>query len=235
MARQSRKGVHSQAADPQPNHSANASRNMLETDEDDEIEHSNLNAMEYLDLIISKNKDPKISKMLQVLKVKIPGDITSAIEADKRGRSLVIAGLPQSAESVKPSLRQKELEEKVEGILDVLKVECRPVELYRMGKLDTARPRLVKLVLPSKAHWLTALSNARLLRSSEFRDVFLRRSMTPEERRKEFELRQEARNRNSKAKRKEWVVYRGVLTNVKDLRSNPYQGNGYSVLAPQRV
>ncbi|VDP36244.1 unnamed protein product [Heligmosomoides polygyrus] len=38
---------------------------MLETDEDDEIEHSNLNAMEYLDLIISKNKDPKISKMLQ--------------------------------------------------------------------------------------------------------------------------------------------------------------------------
>ncbi|VDP19698.1 unnamed protein product [Heligmosomoides polygyrus] len=40
-----------------------------------------------------------------------------------------------SAAHIEPSLKQKELE-KVESILDVLKVECLPVEVYRMGKLE---------------------------------------------------------------------------------------------------
>lgn len=234
MPRQSRRAARSQVDLPSTL-SACPSANILEVDSGDEAEHSKLNATEYLELIIAMNKDPKISKMLQVLKEKIPGDITNAIEEDKRGRSLIISGLQEPADTVKPSLKLRDLEEKVEGILDVLKVECRPVELYRMGKPEASRPRLVKLVLPSKAHWLTALSNSRLLRSSEFSDVFIRRSMTSEERRREYELRQEARNRNREAKNKEWVVYRGALTNVKDLRSNTYQGNGHSVMAPHQA
>lgn len=104
-----------------------------------------------------------------------------------------------------------------------------------MGKPDSARPRLVKLVLPSKAHWLTALSNARLLRSSKFSDVFIRRSMTLEERKKEFELRQEARKGNGEVKQKQWVVYRGALVNVKNLSSKPNSGNVQSVKASSQA
>lgn len=66
---------------------------MLEVDSGDEAEYSMLNATEYLDFIIARNKEPKIAKMLQVLKEKTPGDITCATEEDKRGRSLIISGL----------------------------------------------------------------------------------------------------------------------------------------------
>lgn len=188
-------------------------------------DHTKMNAFEYLDFIISQSSDPKINQMLKILKTKLPDEVTKLVQEDKKGRSLVISGLPESPASVKPSERQKQLEDQVENILDILKVECRPVEVYRMGRLENSRPRLVKLLLPSKAHWATALSNACLLRSSELSEVFIRKSMTPDERKKEYELRQEARRRNAEVKRKGWVIYRGILTNVKDLRTQPNTGN----------
>lgn len=48
----------------------------------------------------------------------------------------------------------------------------------------------IKAVLPSTCHWRPA--KARLLRSSTSSDVSIQRSMTPEERRRKFELRQQA-------------------------------------------
>lgn len=89
---------------------------------------------------------------------KPPQELAKAVEVEKRGRSLVLSGLPESASDIAPSSKQKELESKVSQVLYHLGVECRPVEVYRMGRLKT-HPRLVKLVLPSWSHWTTTLAN----------------------------------------------------------------------------
>ncbi|RCN39165.1 hypothetical protein ANCCAN_14921 [Ancylostoma caninum] len=55
--------------------------------------------------------------------------------------------------------------------------------------MDNSRLRFVKVVLTSTNHWRIALANARLLRSSMFSSVYIRRSMSSEESKREFELR----------------------------------------------
>lgn len=117
-----------------------------------------------------------------------------------------------------PSAKQKDLEDKVSGVFDLLNLECRPLEVYRMGRHEHGRTRKVKVVLPSKSHWVTALSNAWRLRSSAtFRRVRVRRSMTFEERQREHELRQECKERNEQLGSRVWVVYRGELRRTEDL------------------
>lgn len=91
----------------------------VSTNADTAKDFSTFSASEYLDLIIAENKDSKIGRMLQVLRTKIPSDISRAIDDDKRERSLVISGLPESAASMMPSQKQRELEQKVESILDI--------------------------------------------------------------------------------------------------------------------
>ncbi|KAK6018462.1 hypothetical protein OSTOST_15949, partial [Ostertagia ostertagi] len=57
-------------------------------------------------------------------------------------------------------------------------------------KLDDSRSRhvLLKLVLPSQSHWITALTNSYRLRSSEFSKIFMRKSLTATERKQHYDL-----------------------------------------------
>lgn len=160
--------------------------------------HGNMSALCLLEEIIKLNKDPRLEELLNTLKSLIPHEGGKLLEDEKRSRSIVISGLGEEFHvSEKPSERQKKLEGQVTQILDVLDVECRPVEIYRMGRRDENRPRLVKVVLPSASHFRVILAKARELRHRGFTHIFIRRSMTREERQREFELRQQARERNS--------------------------------------
>lgn len=92
-------------------------------------------------------------------------------------------------------------------------MEC-PVTCYRLGKLShqhPQRPRLVKVILPTRFHWRLVLANVRLLRGSPYSHVFVRKSMTSVERQREFELRQIARERNNGKANREWVVYKRLI------------------------
>ncbi|KAK6044486.1 hypothetical protein COOONC_18009, partial [Cooperia oncophora] len=131
-----------------------------------EVDYSKMTANEVLKLIIERNKDPIISHMLVALSEKIPREFADYLESEKRARSIVIAGIAESSANISPSERQSELETKVSGVLDVLQVECRASEIFRIGKPNPSRPRLVKVVLPSTVHWRKALANARLLRNA---------------------------------------------------------------------
>ncbi|VDO26096.1 unnamed protein product [Haemonchus placei] len=163
--------------------------------------------------------------MLVALSDKIPKEVSDAVDEDKRSRSFVISGLEEASPQMRPSERQIDLEGKVRDVLDCLNVECRPVEIYRLGKPATDRPRLVKIVLPSKSHWRTAFKNAKNLKfSSQLKSVFVRRSMTQEERSRDYELRQQAKDRNRGKDKREWVVFRGGLKHITEL-SNKGQGN----------
>ncbi|VDL80227.1 unnamed protein product [Nippostrongylus brasiliensis] len=185
---------------------------------------SELSAMEILRKTMMVNNDPVVERLLLALEKKIPNEYSAFYEKEKRMRSIVIAGIEELEGNPRPSERLSHLEDRVRDVLDALDVECKPCELYRMGSPSSHRPRLVKVVLPTVGHWRTALSNTRQLRDAGFRDVFVRRSMTAEERQRDYQLRQEARERNKGMSRKEWVVYKDALVKVSDL-PNRQSGN----------
>ncbi|EYC35254.1 hypothetical protein Y032_1099g3603 [Ancylostoma ceylanicum] len=163
--------------------------------------------------------DPVVHKMLSALSGMIPRNMSELVEMEKRSRSLVISGIEEPPETMRASERRKYLENKVTDILDAVDVDCFPSEVFWMGKPNSSRTRLVKVVLPSSFYWRRALANARFLRNSNFQGVFIRRSMSAEERKREFELRQLARDRNKGKKDREWVVYRGQLVQISELAS----------------
>nr|CDJ82952.1 unnamed protein product [Haemonchus contortus] len=185
-----------------------------------QLELDKISATDLLRTIIERNKDPLLEPLLIALSDKIPREFSESINSEKKARSIVVYGLEEAGTELRPSERQKDLEEKVTKVLDALKVECRPCEVYRMGKPDPKRPRLVKVVLPASSHWRTALANARLLRNAGFPSVFIRKSMTLEERQRDFMLRQLARDRNKGLSSKEWVVYKDQLVHIKNLPRN---------------
>lgn len=205
------------------NKTADLVSNRTKTPTDEEI--AKMSVSDIMNAIVDRNKDPVVAKFIEGLIAKLQLELVEAVDAEKRGRSLILSGLPESALDMPPSAKQSELECKVSEILDHIGVECRPVEIYRMGKLNDTYPRLVKLVLPSKSHWSTALSNAYRLRSSCFKNIFIRKSLTPDERKKEFDLRQECRRRNRDLKKRIWVVYRGEIRRSEDLPKSRSSGN----------
>ncbi|KIH65078.1 hypothetical protein ANCDUO_04601 [Ancylostoma duodenale] len=194
---------------------------------------------EIIESILQKTTDPGIEKMALALKIKLPQEVADAVHSEKKERSIVICGLPECGME-KPFLeRQKNLEEKVAGILDVLKVDCLPEVVFRMGTYNETRPRLVKVVLPSRSHWAKALANAHVLSHIDYRNVYVRKSMTAAERARDFELRQQARKENQSKPTREWIVYKGELkhtykhnntqtykhTCISDLPRKPVEGN----------
>ncbi|EYC38715.1 hypothetical protein Y032_0700g1639 [Ancylostoma ceylanicum] len=94
-----------------------------------------------------------------------------------------------------------------------------------MGKPDPVRPRVVEVLLPTRSHWRTALANAQLLKNAGFSNIFIRKSMSAEERRQDFELRQQVHERNNGKAAKEWVVYHGEMKHVSELPKRKQPGN----------
>ncbi|VDO73083.1 unnamed protein product [Heligmosomoides polygyrus] len=84
------------------------------------------------------------------------------------------------------------------------------------------KPRLIKVVVPSKYYWRKALSSARHLCGMGHADVFVRGSMIAEERKRKYELRQQDNEKNKGKATREWVVFCGQLRQVFDLTSGSF-------------
>ncbi|KIH58878.1 hypothetical protein ANCDUO_10906 [Ancylostoma duodenale] len=74
--------------------------------------------------VTARNSDPILGKMLITL------------EADRRERTVVIAGLKEAPPDVPSSRRQEALEKEIASTLDAFDIEGHPVELYRIGSFD---------------------------------------------------------------------------------------------------
>lgn len=108
-------------------------------------------------------------------------------------RSIVLSHVPESPSS-KSSERLAHDFAFVVDLLAFLDVECTPVSVYRMGRVAQNKPRLVKVVLPSSKFQRLAVRRAPRLRSSTTqKGVYLRPSLTWEERMHRRELRQFSR------------------------------------------
>ncbi|KAK6050706.1 endonuclease/exonuclease/phosphatase family protein [Cooperia oncophora] len=165
--------------------------------------------------MLEMSSDPRMHEMILALQEKLVQTVSSTLEEDRK----VVLGYRKEPRELPASRRQTELEDKIGGILDILDIECRPESVYRMGAFSDSKTRLVKVLLPSKFHWSKVLANARLLRRSTMSDVFIRRSMSTEERAMDYKLRQQAKELNKSAGFKEWVVYKSELKKTSELPS----------------
>ncbi|KAK6733687.1 hypothetical protein RB195_017442 [Necator americanus] len=134
--------------------------------------------------------------MVLALKTKGTQEVADGVEAEKRGCSIVITGLAELGADRSLMERQRNLEEKVANVLDPFEVDCLPEVAYRLGKFNGNNQRLVKVVLPSRSHWAKALSRAHFVRRTSLSNMFVRKSMTAAERKRDYELRHKARLRN---------------------------------------
>lgn len=184
----------------------------------DDIENMSFN--DILNCIAERTSDPVISRLLSVARTKIPPEHCDCLKREERNRTIVVSGLDECPPDLSLSERCKDLDGEVFCLLDKLRVDCKPSAVYRLGNYNSSRPRLVKVVFPSSFHWRVALSNARLLHGVPgLENVFVRWSMTLDERKRDIELRQLAKERNAGKAKREWVVYRNELKHVSDLPS----------------
>ncbi|KAK6028366.1 endonuclease/exonuclease/phosphatase family protein [Ostertagia ostertagi] len=105
---------------------------------------------------------------------------------------------------------------------DALDVEARPAEVYRLSRREEGKCRLIKCVFSSRKFFFDALKNAKLLKNSEiFKNVFIRRSMTPAELEKGKQLRARANELNQSVQggEKVYVVFRQQVVKRSDIPS----------------
>lgn len=106
----------------------------------------------------------------------------------ERLRSIVISGV---SEATSPSSidRVRSDYDVVEQIFNHLEIECLPQAVYRLGKPRDDRSRLLKVILPSTSYQKLVLRRAPRLRSFSSRGVFIRPSLTKEQRERNREAR----------------------------------------------
>ncbi|KHJ89481.1 hypothetical protein OESDEN_10694 [Oesophagostomum dentatum] len=107
--------------------------------DDNELDFEKLSTKDILDWILARNKDPVITRLIQALSTRLSDQMADGVEAE---RSVVIYGLEESSEE-RPSAKQSDDEKRVGDILDTLGVQCRPLDVHRMGKFDNSKKRLM--------------------------------------------------------------------------------------------
>lgn len=176
-----------------------------------------------------------MAELLAVLAKKTCNSTSSdSFEKVERERSAVIAGLVESTDS-KPSARRAHDVAAVTDILDTIDSEAVPVAVYRMGappQQPRTGPRLLKVVFATRRSQREVLSKfssmARELKQDfQFKNLFIRRSMTAEEREQDKQLRDEAKRRRD-AGEKCWIYAGKLVTErVHKPQQSRRQGNRY--------
>lgn len=146
-------------------------------------------------------------------KLQIENPLLSSEDKEK-ARSIVIVGL---SESQGKNDRENFIDDtnKINKIIDSLGIPTNPITTYRMGKpRNDGKGRPIKVVMPTTYHQRLILSRSKSLRNiSDFSGVYLRPSMTKEERQHDYELRKECRDKNSKLNVGEppWKIFKGKI------------------------
>lgn len=147
-----------------------------------------------------------------------PVTIVDAEEKERR-RSIVVSGLPEIAG--KPSERRAADKERLHSLVDELDVDVDVTAAYRMGEKKGDRPRLLKVVLGSSKHQQSLLRGCGKLKTSpNFGGVFVRPSLTKEQRQEDFVLRTELRRRRALGEKVRIVGWPGEVRKIVTLSEN---------------
>ena len=131
------------------------------------------------------------------------------IEEYNRQHEVVVSGLPEDRNE-SCSIRAQNDKSTINKLLDLLEIEATPVTVYRMGKMDTNRPRLVKVRMPTRRMAMemrNAAAKGKIRTSENFKGVKIRESMS----RADLDLRRTMMNQckamNEKEPEKKYVIY----------------------------
>lgn len=154
-------------------------------------------------------------------------DLHKVQEDDCHRRSIVIAGLPECGKDI----------DDVARLCRHLDPSATVTQTFRMGRVPYSsarpagpvRPRLLKVHLPSSSVAKSLLSEARKLKdSSEFRGVFIRRSMSVDERKRLAEIRNRCKQLND-ANESEGIKYVVINERLVRFKGCTLQPDGRSV------
>jgi hypothetical protein len=96
-------------------------------------------------------------------------------------------------------------------ILKTLDTECQPLSINRIGRMTTSSNRLIKVVLPSSSHQTLLLNKVRQLKKiPKFKQLHIRPSLNVEDRKQQFQMREECRRLNSEGPKVR--IYQGKIT-----------------------
>ncbi|XGW03303.1 hypothetical protein V3C99_014918 [Haemonchus contortus] len=109
-----------------------------------------------------------------------PPVLSSPVEYERR-KSVITAGVAERPDS-NLMIRLQHDTHCVSMILEFLGIECSPLSIYRLGNINKRSPRLLKVVLPARKFQVQLLRNASLLRFFHIKGVFIKASLTKEER-----------------------------------------------------
>lgn len=144
-----------------------------------------------------------------------PDSLHDHIREERRERSVVIEFLPEDM-TLAGAERVKRDSEAVQQILSHAGLEIGGPTHFRMGKPGQktadgkAKPRLLKLELPGRSFKHILLSKASLVRKDpNFKGVFIRPSLSAEQRKADYLLREKKREMVRQGK--DMVIFRGQL------------------------
>ncbi|KAK6041030.1 hypothetical protein COOONC_21466, partial [Cooperia oncophora] len=122
--------------------------------------------------------------------------------SDKKERSIVLYGVPEAERGLSPSLRQAHTEKVISSILDALDMS------KSTGWVESCR-----------ISFRNSIWGHRLRAIEPYKGIFIRKSMSIDERKKDRDLRINARELNLKEFEGErvYVVYRGDIVKVSDI------------------
>uniref|UniRef100_A0A1I8BGS8 Uncharacterized protein n=1 Tax=Meloidogyne hapla TaxID=6305 RepID=A0A1I8BGS8_MELHA len=139
------------------------------------------------------------------------------LEEEKQQHSVVLVNLPESNKE-KANERVKEDAQLIEEILDVCDVECKPNQVYRMGKQLQGRARLIKIELPTKFLTKKFLKNKSLLKNvPKFNKLFLRPSLSKSQRIERSRLINLCKSMRTQNPNSDFVVYADHVISAKDI------------------
>ncbi|KAK6051153.1 hypothetical protein COOONC_11342 [Cooperia oncophora] len=134
-------------------------------------------------------KAPEVIQLLDQFLGRLPFIINEAVDRNKKLRSLVLHGESEVRGDLSPSARQAHTEKVVAGMLDSPMLS--PAEVYRMGQsVGENFGFRVSFDILSKAH--------RLHSTHEYKDIYIRKSMTIDERKKDRDLQDRAREQQER-------------------------------------
>ena len=187
--------------------------------------------------LMADEKQPPLIKLLLATIKKITGQMDQLMEQNKRileentmlkslsqapnwenqyydhrhNRSVVVSGLKESTLEIASKRLEKD-EEIVQKMLDVFDIEVRPLAVFRMGKKMAEKPRLLKIEFASRSVVSKIMTRKKAMsKHDDFKRVYIRPSMSFEDRQKRKQLQNECTEMNkqnpSSDPSQQYVIY----------------------------
>lgn len=158
------------------------------------------------------------AQFMQSAPAKTQTTVIDELNEVRRAHCLVLSNVEESTEA-RPIDRVQKDKETVLNILSECQLDIgAPTNIFRMGRSDLGRRRLIKVELPSTAAVGQVLRNANKLMNGRYKHVRIRRSMTAEQIRARSDLIEECKRKRNETGF-DFIIYANVIMKREEVPS----------------